>query len=469
MRRPLILCSLALIAAVLAFTLAILQSGSNVLCDSDVPTAAPAPAEAAYRMLYTRSQQDFAAMTVTLSSGEAYTVESSLGFDENGNLLGVYNSLGQPVTVAGQPSFALDSISYQMMLLTAVNLPVTASYPGLDPEACGLTAPVARIEITYHMGAPIILTIGKPTASGYSCYVQMDGDSSVHLAPIDFYEVMTRPLNDHHRLPGAIRASAAVQIAVVRPGSDNFIATNYGSEGRILPWQVDQPYVHAGSTERIQAFVDTVCAIHADSYAASVSSAQELAAYGLDAPTRLLVAFSDGSIRDIHLGGDAGDGMLYARLDTSADVYRVSTAQLPPLDKSGTDMLLDRFVTLISAGDVATVAVLAGEQAWLLNITQDAEGDLVYAINGEGVAGDVFAPVYTAIVGMQFDKTAESAPAGDMICEVRFLHGDGTLTRVAYHSFDPHYVQADTSGGGQFLLRRERLESMLDALKEALP
>ncbi len=463
MRRPLILCSLVLIAAVLALTLTGLLSGS------DAPAAAPAPAEAAYRMLYTRSQQDFAAMTVTLASGEAYTVESSLGFDENGNLLGVYNSLGQPVTVAGQPSFALDSTSYQMMLLTAVNLPVTASYPGLDPEACGLTAPAARLEIAYHSGDPIILTIGKPTASGYSCYVQMDGDSSVHLAPIDFYEVMTRPLNGHHRLPGAIRASAAVQIAVVRPGSDNFIATNYGSEGHLLPWQVDQPYVHAGSTERIQAFVDAVSAIHADSYAASVSSAQELAAYGLDAPTRLLVAFSDGSIRDIHLGSDAGNGMVYARLDTSADVYRVSTVQLPPLDKSGTDALLDRFVTLISAGDVATVAVLAGEEAWLLNITQDAAGNLTYAINGEAVSSEVFAPVYTAIVGMQFDKTAEFAPTGDAICEVRFLHGDGTLTRVAYHSFDAHYVQADTSGGGQFLLRRERLEAMLNTLKEALP
>ncbi|MBQ2931017.1 MAG: hypothetical protein IJD99_12470, partial [Clostridia bacterium] len=92
MRRPLILGSLVLIAAALVLTLTVLLSGT------DAPVAAPTPAEAAYRMLYTRSQQDFAAMTVTLASGEAYTVESSLGFDENGNLLGVYNSLGQPVT-----------------------------------------------------------------------------------------------------------------------------------------------------------------------------------------------------------------------------------------------------------------------------------------------------------------------------------------------------------------------------------
>lgn len=465
MRRLMILCSLALTAAALALALMALQPGS------DAPVTAAVPQEAAYRMLYARTQQDFAAMTVTLASGESYTVESSLAFDEGGNLLGVYNSLGQPVTVAGQADFTLDSISYQMMLLTAVNLPVTASYPGLDPEACGLTAPAARIEIAYHTGEPIVLTIGKPTASGYSCYVQMDGDDSVHLAPIDFYEVMTRPLNGHHRLPGAITnaASTAVQIAVVRPGSDNFIAANYGSEGRILPWQVDQPYIHAGSTERILEFVETVCAISADSYAATVSSAEELSQYGLNAPTRLLVAFSDGTIRDVHLGSDAGDGMVYARLDSSVDVYRVSTAQLPPLDESGTDALLDRFVALISAGDVATVGIQAGEDAWLMSITQDEEGGTTYAINGSVMSSDVFSPAYAAIVGMQFDKTAPAAPAGNAICEVRFLHADGTLTRVAYYDYDHHYVQAETSGGGQFLLRRERLEAMLAALKEAAP
>ena len=466
MRRLLTLCVLALLVAVLALGLTSLKA-----TDEPASTAAPAAQEASYRMLYTRSQADFAHMTVHLASGESYTVESSLGFDTQGNLLGVYNSLGQPVTVGGQSDFALDSISYQMMLLTAVNLPITASYPGLDPEACGLADPAARIEISYHGSNPIILTIGKPTASGYSCYVQMEGDASVHLAPIDFYQVMTKSLAEHHRLPTGITnsASTAVQIAIVRPGHENFIAANYGTEGRILPWQADKPFTHAGSTERIQAFVETVSAIHADGYVTTLTTTSELARYGLDNPTRLLVAFSDGTIRDVHLGSDAGDGTLHARLDSSGDIYRVSTNQLPALDASGIDLLLDRFVALISAPEVDSVAVLAGEDAWLISVTRDAAGNSSYAINGQAVTSEVFAGAYTAIVGMQFDKTAETDPAGDAICEVRFLHTDGTITRIAYHDYDHHYVQAETSGGGQFLLRRERLDEMLTTLKEATP
>lgn len=462
MRRLTILGILALLVCALAAGLMMIRM------ERSSPETVPAAPETAYRMLYTRLQQDFAAMTVTLASGEAYTVESSLGFDEHGNLLGVYNSLGQPVTVVGQTDFALDSISYQMMMLTAVNLPVTATFPSLDPAACGLANPAARLEITYHTGDPIVLTIGQPAASGYACYVQMAGDSSVHLAPIDFYQVMTRPLKEHHRLPGAIGnpVSAAVQIAIVRPGERNFIATNYGGESRILPWMVDQPYVHAGSTERIQDFVKAVSAIRADGYEDTVTTAEELVTYGLDRPTRLLVAFGDGTIRDIHLGGDAGDGTVYARLDTSGDVYRVSANQLPALDQAGVDALLDRFVALISTAEVSAVAVAAGEDAWLMEITSDHDGNS-YRINGQSMPVKAFSEVYAAIVGMQFDKTAEGQPAGEKYCEVRFQHVDGSISAVSYYAYDQHYVQAATGGGGQFLLRRERLENMLATLQEA--
>lgn len=454
-------------------TLGILAAVIAVLCAClaalRVPSGAAVPEaetqENAYRMLYTRMQQDLVAMTVTLASGEEYTVESSLAFDADGNLLGVYNSLGQPLTVKGREDFALDSTSYQMMLLTAVNLPVTASYSGLDAEACGLAVPAARIEIDYHTGETIVLRIGNPTASGYGCYVQMDGDEQVHIVPVDFYQVMTRPLAEHHRLPGAISmaASSAVQIAIVRPGKENFIAANYGSADRILPWQVDAPYIHAGSTERITVFAQSVADIHAESYVTTLRDAEELAQYGLDTPVRLLVAYSDGSIRDIHLGNDAGDGYVYVRMDSSADVYLVSNSQLPGVDDAAVDALLDRFIALISADDVISLTIRTEDAVWQLS--GGVEG--AYAINDRNVDAEVFSEAYKAVVGMQFDKTTDGNQNGDVLCEAVFLHTDGQTTRVTYRTYDHHYLLAETSGGGRFLVRQERLADMLTILKEA--
>lgn len=463
MQRFLTLSILFLVAALLAAGLFFLKSAD------DAP-ALPAAGESAYRMLYERSRQSFWYMTVTLASGESYTVESSMGFDESGNLLGVYNSLGQPVTVKETPDFALDALSYQMMVLTAANLPVTASYSGLDRGACGLSAPTARIEIFYHDAEPVILTIGNPTFSGYSCYVCMEGDADVHLAPIDFYDVMTKPLNDHHRLVTGIKnpPSSAVQIAVIRPGQQNFIAANYGKEGRILPWQVDTPYVHAGSTERILDFVEKICEISAEAYVDTAYSLSDLEKYGLHEPSRLLVAFSDGTIRDIHLGDEAGDGLVYARLDSGGDVYLVNKARLPVFDKGGTDALLDRFITLVSSENIDSVAVRTTNEEWLLTISREPDQPNVYRINGKEVSSEQFGPAYTGIVGLQFDKTAEAMPMGDRLIDVRLLHTDGTVSRMSFYEYDLNYVQVETSGGGQFLMRTERLNNMLTALREGM-
>ena len=465
MRRSLVLLLCALVIGALCLTLSALQPEN---------TAAPVPTPQAqsYRMLYTRDQADFAAMTVTLASGEVYTVDSSLAYDAEGNYIGVYNSLGQPITVRGQESFALDSTSFQMMLLTATNLPVTASYPGLDESACGLDSPAARIGITYHSGENIALSIGNAAASGYSCYVKMTGDQHIHLVPLDFREVMTQPLSAHHRLPSAINAtpSQAVQIAVVQPNGTAFIATNHTEEGRILTWQIEKPYLHAGSKEHIEAFVTDVCAISAAGYEASVSTMEELAPYGLDTPLRLLVALNDGTIRDIHLGHDAGNGQVYARMDASGDVYRVSSSDLPALVDTGTDELLDRFVALVSSKDMRTTAVTLAETNYILVQNRNDAGEVTsQAINDTLVPLDLFSDCYAAIVGMQFDKVAPAGPQGAPLAQVRFDLLDDSALTIAYHDYDANYVQAVTSTRGSFLLRRERFDSMLTTLKEALP
>lgn len=466
MRRLTILGVMAGVILLLALALPALQPASDVTA-----TTAPAAESNSYRMLYTRSQADFSSMRVTLASGESYTVETSLAFDPAGNLLGVYNNLGQPVTVSGQNDFALASTAFQMMLLTAVNLPVTASYPGLDPASCGLDAPSALIEITYKASAPIVLRVGKPTASGYSCYVTMDGDDSVHLVPLDFHDVMTRPLKEHHRLPGATTPTgSAVQIAIVRPGEQNFIATNHAGENRILAWQIEQPYLHAGSTDRIRAFVERLCAIEADGYEASAATLEELAPYGLDDPIRLLAAFSDGSIRDIHIGSNAGDGMVYARMDSTGDVYRIRTTRLPALNTPFTDDLLDRFVALVSTAESTAVTVQTADMIRIFHQIRDDAGEVTsYTVNGAPISQDAFNACYLAIVGMQFDKTTTVAPAGSPLCTVRFDLISGEARTVAYYPYDPHYVQAVTSGGAMFLLRTERLEAMLAPLSTTMP
>ena len=69
MRRLMILGALAALVVLLGAALVALR---------DVPAARPAlpQQQEAYRMRYTRPRQDFKQLTVTLASGERYTVPS---------------------------------------------------------------------------------------------------------------------------------------------------------------------------------------------------------------------------------------------------------------------------------------------------------------------------------------------------------------------------------------------------------
>ena len=88
-----------------------------------------------------------------------------------------------------------------------------------------------------------------------------------------------------------------------------------------------------------------------------MADAAGLAVYGLDAPRRLIAAFQDGTIRDIHLGSDAGDGMVYARMDRTGDIYRIRRTQLTFAENAGLNTLLDRFVSPVVVATLSQLRV----------------------------------------------------------------------------------------------------------------
>lgn len=463
MRRVRVLAAMALAIVLLLASWYALQSAPS---DAELPDAAATEMPAAYELMYQRPLSDFDEMTVRLASGESYTVVSDMVFDESGSLLGVRSSLAQPLLVEGQESFALDTTSYQMMLLCAQYLPYTAAYEGLDADACGLSSPEARITVTYREAEPIELSIGSLTASGYSCYVALDGDARVYLVPYDFHQVMAMTLKEHHRLPGALDRSAsdAVQVAQLAEDQTMWLATCYAD--RLLPWQVEKPISHQGSTERIEAYIEGVCALHADAYETSVTDLAGLADYGLDAPQRLVVAFSDGTIRDIHIGRDAGEGQVYARMDSSGDIYRLSRDQLAFLESSGTAGMLNRFVALISSTELNQVTLTRPEGTCALTRTVSGE-ETAYTMNGEPISAEAFSAIYRALVGLQFDKLTDgSGTRGDLLLQADFALSDGSSQQVTFSRWNDSYVLAETSGGGAFLLRLRSLNALIDALPD---
>ena len=467
MRRAAVLSLMAILVALLLLGVNGLRGDGAAPSEQQQPEETVGPA---WELMYERPLALLRDMEVTLSGGESYKLNTSMAFDETGRMLGVYSRLGQPLTVEGREDFALDPTAYQMMLLAAQGIPATAHYPALDQNACGLTDPHARLRIRYSDGSEIGLRIGHKTASGLSCYVAMDGDAETYLVPYDFYDVMTRPLNAQHRLPGAVSytVSDAVQLAIDGTEQGRIIVARQENSGRVLHWQVTSPVIHDAADKAVELFVQGLCAVHAERYAATVYDADGLEAYGLRTPVRYVAAFSDGVIRDLHVGRDAGEGRVYVRMDSSGDVYEISRSQLDCVTDAGLDMMMDRFADLVPLNTVRSVTVQAQGKTWLL--TQDWADDAAAAaeswtINGQQVTQHDFSGVYAALVGIQFDKTAAQAETTEPIMTIIYELRNGQTRQLVIRSHDPFYDTVTTTGGASLLVRHTRIEDILQALE----
>lgn len=88
--------------------------------------------------------QRFRNMTVTLASGRA-TVYAPTWCFRTGNFWAYKTPWDSPWWWSISLALPWTLPSYQMMLLAAQHIPVTAKYDALDLEACGLASPAARL------------------------------------------------------------------------------------------------------------------------------------------------------------------------------------------------------------------------------------------------------------------------------------------------------------------------------------
>ena len=426
--------------------------------------------DTSYFMLYEDQISDLNSITVQPKGEDSYTLLSDMGFDDNGNLLGVYNALGQPFVVEGNEDFTLNSTAWQMMIVCAQYIPATASYPALDRDACGLTDPDAVMTILHKDGTSRKIQIGHKTSDGVSCYLSMDGDTNVYLVPYDLYDTVCQPLKEHHTLPASITedTSDAVQIALVGSEDGQLIFTKGSTDNSVLSWHASSPLTHDGDTTRINAFIEGLCAISAEHYVTTVSDMDGLAQYGLDQPKRLIASFQDGTIRDIHIGNDAGNGTVYVRMDKTGDIYTISRTQIAFAGNAGLNTLLDRYVALIPVYSIHQALVHTKDADYLLGIEYENDDDNLgqaWSLNGHSLTQDQFSSCYASIIGLSFSKSAMNEMGGDLLAEITFTYRTGEAETVTYQTYDDYYTLAVTSGGGRFLVRLTEVQKMLGTLE----
>ncbi len=417
-----------------------------------------------YEMLYERKLPSFQSLTLELPE-ERYTLISDLVYSEDGLLLGVNNVLGQPLTVQDHPGFALQENAWQVFMVAAQHLPVTARWEGLDQTACGLNPPKAKLTLRYSGEEMLTLLVGNYLSPQLGCYVAVAGETTVYLAPSDFYETVTQPLYSLHALPGASvqHAEYAVQAALVDRDT-SWILTRKGREGSLAKWQMTAPFTHDANTAFVEKYVTGICALHAEGYAGTVQTPEEMRAFGLDTGKRLLAAFSDGSVLDYTVGGNTGTGQRYIRFDRSDAVYTVGTDQIRFLEDCPPNALLDPFVYLISADLVRSLKIVHQNGEHLLERKAQGE-ETLYFLDGQAVDPERYSEIYRCVVGMTVDDLLYAPPGGNETLTLFYTLTDGTEKAVRFFAHDLFYDAASVDGA-RFLVRTSQREKLLGELEK---
>lgn len=414
---------------------------------------------------YERTLSDFRSITVTLPSG-SYVLISDLAFDAGGNIAGVFNTLGQPVLLKDNESFRLRSDCFQTVMVLAANLPVTAAYEGLDIRSCGLDSPKSVLELEYENEETVRISIGNKTPSGDGCYICLDSDDKVYVAPADLYDVMCRELKEQHYLPAASAKSFSdvCQVALVKDGVQ-WIAQQTENNNSTNLWALSSPVKREADTSGIRNMTEGLLALKADYYETTEVAADLLAQYGLDHPIRLVAVFADGEIRDIRIGADTGNGYVYATMDHSGDIWLIAREQLDFLETVTPEDLLDPFVALINYRYVQKLDIRDRHGSITLEPSDKGTEETEWTMNGIRMDHQVFSTLYSAAVGILWDKTALNESGGqEELLTLSYRMKDETNAEIRYTMYDEFYVLAETENGN-FLVRKDRLDPLLEMLK----
>lgn len=429
-----------------------------------------------YTFIYERPESDFERMEISGAGFEPYAVRSDLFFGEDGALLGVGNSLAQPILLEGDEAFRFNSYAYQMLLLVARGLPsVGETDASASDEALGLNKPTAVCRVHYKGGDTLTVSVGSLTPTGDNCYVAVQGDARRYLVPADLHATLSKGVNALHYLPASLgfSPSQVTRLRLERADGDAAMIEKKQDEAAIIPYRMTSPITHDIDADTLTEALASLCAALPERYVGRADDEQALAKYGLLNPAlRLTLVIDEKYMALIAVGIDAENGMTYCTLDTTGDVYAVDKAKLGFANMLTSENLLDRYIALLPVTELSELSAEAGGAARVLAPVWSGKQATPYAdkytADGKEISREEFTRLYQSAISLMFDKlyTGEAVDLTGRAPKLAlaFTKRDGTRTAIGYYSYDDFYNIAEIDGEARFLLRSRKVDRLIEAL-----
>lgn len=356
-----------------------------------------------------------------------------------------------------------------------------------DLAKYGLADPAIRVTMAYRDGTTDTWLFGDkvPTSSGY--YMAREGDNTV-------YHIYSRPVDlfsnsrlELHTVSFSVPFTDTTEIQdfSITPAQGDAVEIRYLQEGEqtvsISSLVMVQPFRYDVNSDRVTEIMEGILGMSVESYAGERS---ELPECGLDEP-RYTVYATDGADKTFsyRVGAFCGTDKVYVQIDDTEAVYLADASALAFLDNVKPGYVVDQFSNLVYIMRVDSIDITAGDDEYTMAIERepvlDADGKETYSSNGQlqttdtyffdgqEITEDDFKGLYQAIIGMQVSKLHEDYYyEGDVALSVHYtLNTELGEFTVDYMEYDSDYYAVRRNGVSMFLIKRNKVDSMLETLK----
>lgn len=452
MKKWLPLGAALLAIVILLIGIALLQQNP---VPSTVPQATPLP------VLTLLDKADAAPIQVTLSSEGETTAY-------------VYNPrTGQYAARAYDERLAFDQAALSRLFASLTRLVSRKKIEEAPQnlELYGLDAPVCTVEALYQDGSRHRLQIGSrsPLEDGY--FGMLDEDPAVYLLLTYDVESFLKRLYDYrsyslfHTLGEdaeyyaltvrelLIDLGDAQRLHLFRPAD--------GANGEVHSIQIDEPVAVAGDEYAFyQKVISPLFSLNSAKLVLVEDSPADLARYGLDAPSTLLLRDDGGETR--LLIGSEREGRTYLMREGVPAVLSVKTGALAflGLDYS---QIMDRLVWLYAINQVHSLTITRAGRTDVLEV----QGGKSFLLNGAAVDEEKGRAIYRSAISLMYeDRAAETAAYGQPECTLTLTMLDGTQTSLSLYALNERQLEVARDGATTgFYINKSGLRAIVEALE----
>jgi len=218
------------------------------------------------------------------------------------------------------------------------------------------------------------VTFGIPTPNSDGVYASVSGVDAVFIVPPEVKAAVDLPADGFRRRSLFLAGPTTVTSIDVRRGKGGMTSFERDGDG----WKTDGGQA---SSAKVKSFLSDLTAAEAVGFVwpvgetneTAVASASLLAGYGLDPESSVTVTLKtvDGVDAQASFGKDAGDGLVYALVQSGGAVVTVPAALKDAVAQEAS-LFADSRLFPVEARSVAAFAVSDGDVSYAL--TRDADG-----------------------------------------------------------------------------------------------